>query len=116
MRVRRRAAQRPDMPNSASGNGATGPVRSKFDPRAVSVAFGSASFFLRDADQVVRVDVDLDVLDREPGPRRTRDFYRQRLLEHRRELARVAWLKYLAGLHRQEVRMLVVAITAHDLA
>ena len=92
------------------------PARSRLDLRAVSVAFGTASFFMRDEDRVVRVDVDLEVLDHDPGPVRTRDFYRQRLLEHRRELSRVALLKFRAGLHRQEVRMLVVAVTARDLA
>jgi hypothetical protein len=94
----------------------THPARSTFDLRSISIAFGTASFFMRDEDQVVRVDVDLDVLDRDPGSMRSRDFYREKLLEHRREFSRIARLKYRAGLHRPEVRMLVVEITAGDLA
>lgn len=90
--------------------------RAAFDLRAVSVAFGTASFFMRDYDQILRVDVDLDVLRGTSGRERTRDFYRARLLEQRRELSRIARLKYRAGLHRSEVRMLVVAITANDVA
>ena len=85
-----------------------------FDLRAVSIAFGTASFFMRDDDRIFRVDVDLDLLEPEPGVVRTREYYRRRLLELKRRFSGIALLKFRAGLHRSEVRMLVVAITACD--
>jgi hypothetical protein len=87
-----------------------------FDLHAISIAFGTASFFMRDNDQIVRVDVDLDLLQPVPVAARTGDYYRRRLLELKRRFSRIALLKFRAGLHRSEVRMLVVAITARDMA
>jgi len=85
-------------------------------PRAVSVAFGTASFFMADDDKTIRVDVDQDLLARieSPAPT-TRDAYKERLARHRREFSRIAVLKYRAGIYKPEVRVLVVSITANDL-
>ena len=84
--------------------------------RDISVAFGTASFFMADDDKTVRVDVDQGLLAciESPGPS-TADGYRERLQRHRRQFTRIALLKYRAGLFKPEVRVLVVSITARDL-
>ena len=84
--------------------------------RDISVAFGTASFFLADDDKTIRVDVDQGLLAciESPLPRTPED-YRERLVRHRREFSRIALLKYRAGLFKPEVRVLVVSITARDL-
>ena len=84
--------------------------------RDISVAFGTASFFMAEDDKTIRVDVDQDVLARieDPAPR-TRDAYKERLTRHRRQFTRIAVLKYRAGFYKPEVRVLVVSITADDL-
>jgi len=84
--------------------------------RAISVAFGTASFFMTDDDKTVRVDVDQDVLTRiEPPAPKTRDAFKERLTRHRRQFTRIALLKYRAGYYKPEVKVLVVSITADDL-
>jgi hypothetical protein len=82
----------------------------------ISVAFGTASFFLADDDKTVRVDVDQDLLARieSPAPK-TRDAYKERLVRHRRQFSKIAVLKYRAGFYKSEVRVLVVSITANDM-
>jgi hypothetical protein len=84
--------------------------------RDISVAFGTASFFMADDDKTIRVDVDQGVLACIESPQsRTTDGYRERLQRHRRQFTRIALLKYRAGLFKPEVRVLVVSITARDL-
>jgi hypothetical protein len=84
--------------------------------RDISVAFGTASFFMAEDDKTIRVDVGQDVLDRIESPTlRTRDAYKERLTRHRRQFSRIAALKYRAGFFKPEVRVLVVSITADDM-
>jgi hypothetical protein len=84
--------------------------------RAVSIAFGTASFFMADDDKIIRVDVDQGVLARIENPvPKTRDAYKERLVRHTRQFTRIAALKYLAGFYKPEVRVLVVSITADDM-
>jgi hypothetical protein len=84
--------------------------------RAISVAFGTVSFFMADDDKTIRVDVDQHLLaDTDAPTPRTRDAYKARLTLHRRQLARIAGRKYRTGFYKPEVRVLVVSITADDL-
>jgi hypothetical protein len=71
---------------------------------------------MADDEKIIRVDVDQGVLARieSPAPK-TKNGYRERLIRHTRQLARIASLKYRAGIYRPEVRVLVVSITADDL-
>ena len=83
--------------------------------RDISVAFGTASFFMAEHGKTIRVDVGQDVLDRMESPApRTRDAYKERLTRHRRQFSRIAALKYRAGFFKPEVRVLVVSITVDD--
>jgi hypothetical protein len=85
--------------------------------REISVAFGTASFFMRDGDRTVRVDVDQGVLtDLQGPPLKTKADYRERLTRHWARFTRIARRKYGAGLCRAEVRVLVVHIAAADMA
>jgi hypothetical protein len=86
-------------------------------PRAISIAFGSVSFFMTDGARTVRVDIDQGMLARLESPiARTRTAYKERLLRHLRRFSRIATRKYRAGSFKNEVRMLVVTITPDDLA
>jgi hypothetical protein len=84
--------------------------------RDISVAFGTASFFMADDDKTIRVDVDQGLLAciESPAPKTT-DGYRERLTRLRSQFTRIALHKYRAGFFRPEVRVLVVSITARDL-
>jgi len=88
-----------------------------FRSDAISVAFGTASFFMADHDTTVRVDVSQNVLAKIGGPPpKTKAGYVQRLYQHRRRFAQIAAFKYDEGDYRPEVRVLVVDITEGDLA
>ena len=84
---------------------------------SVSVAFGTASFFMADNDRTVRVDVcqrllaSLDV----PAPT-TRAQYANRLLRYRSRFAQIASAKYDEGQFDLEVNVFVVRISALDLS
>ena len=83
---------------------------------AISVAFGTVSFFMADDDKTVRVDVGQDVLARiEGSPPKTQDAYRKRLTRYMQQFAQIAAFKYDEGLYEPEVNVLVVRITATDL-
>jgi hypothetical protein len=87
-----------------------------FTPHAISIAFGTVSFFMADGDKTIRVDVPQDVLARIEGtPPRTKDGYLQQIARHRQALTKIAILKYGEGLFRPEVNVLVVRITQADL-
>jgi hypothetical protein len=84
---------------------------------SVSVAFGTASFFMADNDRTVRVDVCqrlLASLD-EPAPT-TKAQYAQRLLRYRSRFAQIASAKYDEGQFNHEVNVFVVRISALDLS
>ena len=82
----------------------------------VSVAFGTASFFMMDNNKIVRVDVCQRLLAglEEPAPT-TRAQYTRRLLSYRARLAQIASAKYDEGEFELEVNVLVVRLTAQDL-
>ena len=87
-----------------------------FTPHAISIAFGTVSFFMTDGDKTVRVDVPQDVLARiEDAPPRTKDGYLQQIARHRQTLTKIATVKYREGQVRPEVNILVVRITHEDL-
>ena len=83
----------------------------------VSVAFGTASFFMTDNDRTVRVDVCQRLLAslEEPTPSGKAQ-YADRLLRYRPRFAQIASAKYDEGRFGSEVNVLVVRITADDLA
>jgi hypothetical protein len=85
--------------------------------RAAVAAFGSVSFFMADHERVVRIDLNKELLARISGrpPKSTHD-YLVRLQKHRARLEKIASNKYDAGHFTTEVRVLVVAINAEDLA
>jgi hypothetical protein len=90
-------------------------LRSK--SRAISIAFGTVSFFMTDGARTVRVDVDQSMLARLEDPvLRTRSAYKERLLRNLRRYSRIASQKYRAGSYKNEVRVRVVTITLDDLA
>jgi hypothetical protein len=82
----------------------------------VSVAFGTASFFMQDQDKTVRVDVCQRLLAglEEPAPTTKAQFAR-RLLRYRARFAQIASAKYDEGQFDLEVNVFVVRITALDL-
>ena len=84
---------------------------------AISVAFGTASFFMADEERTVRVDIGKELLARVEGPplKSTRDFA-ARLAHRKDEFVRIATLKYNGGLYKAEVNVLVVRITEEDLS
>lgn len=87
-----------------------------FRSRAVSVAFGTASFFMVDENRTIRVDVARDVLARTEGPPlSSRWELADRLMRHRRYFARIADVKYERGESDAEVNVVVVRITERDL-
>ena len=83
----------------------------------VSVAFGTASFFMTDAEKTVRVDVCRRLLAslEEPAPT-TRAQYAKRLLRYRSRFAQIASAKYDEGQFDLEVNVFVVQISALDLS
>jgi hypothetical protein len=84
---------------------------------AISVAFGTASFFMADEDRTVRVDVGQDLLTRVEGPPpKSKSDFAARLAHRKDEFARIATLKYHGGLYKAEVNVLVVRITEADLS
>ena len=84
--------------------------------RAVSVAFGTVSFFLADGDTTVRVDVSREVLarlgDALPNCKKQ---CAERLERYRSKFTQIAAVKYDEGDYRSEVNVLVVRIAADDL-
>ena len=87
-----------------------------FRSSAVSVAFGTVSFFMVDHGKTVRVDVSQDVLAKiGDTPPKTKAGFVHRLYEHRKRFAQIAAFKYDEGDYRPEVRVLVVDITQADL-
>jgi len=82
----------------------------------VSVAFGTASFFMMDSSKTVRVDVCQRLLAslEQPAPT-TKAQYSKRLLTYRTRLAQIASAKYDEGEFEPEVNVLVVRLTAQDL-
>ena len=82
----------------------------------VSVAFGTASFFMMDSNKIVRVDVCQRLLASlgEPSPT-TKAQYSERLLSYRTRLAQIASAKYDEGEFELEVNVRVVRLTAEDL-
>src|SRR5262245_25766678 len=83
----------------------------------ISVAFGTASFFMTDNQRTVRVDVCQRLLAslEEPAPT-SKAQYAKRLLRYRARFAQIASAKYLEGQVEFEVNVLVVRITARDLS
>ena len=84
----------------------------------VSVAFGVASFFMRDAEGIIRVDVSGDLLaqlaDRQVAfSKRTLS---ELLIRYRQRLAQIAAAKFDEGHYVQEVNVLVVRLELDDLA
>jgi hypothetical protein len=82
----------------------------------ISVAFGTASFFMTDNDKTVRVDVCQRLLAslEEPMPM-TKALYVKRLLRYRARFAQIASAKYDEGQFDTEVNVRVVRISASDL-
>jgi len=82
----------------------------------ISVAFGTASFFMHDDHKTVRVDVCQRLLAglEEPAPT-TKAQFANRLLRYRARFAQIASVKYDEGQFDPEVNVLVVRITAQDL-
>ena len=82
----------------------------------ISVAFGTASFFMLDQDKTVRVDVCQRLLAslEEPVPT-TKAQFAKRLLRYRSRFAQIASAKYDEGQFDLEVNVFVVRITALDL-
>ena len=83
--------------------------------QAVSIAFGTVSFFMADDNRTVRVDVSQDLLARIDGPPASKSGYVERLMRHQRQFAQIAAAKYDEGQYEAEVQVLVVRIEAHDL-
>jgi hypothetical protein len=83
----------------------------------ISVAFGTASFFMTDNERTVRVDVCQRLLAslEEPAPS-SKAQYAKCLLRYRARFAQIASAKYDEGLFASEVNVLVVRITAGDLS
>ena len=83
----------------------------------VSVAFGTASFFMTDNGKTVRVDVCQQLLAglEQPAPT-SKAQYAKRLLRYRARLAHIAAAKYDEGQYGFDLNVLVVQITADDLA
>ena len=83
----------------------------------ISVAFGTASFFMTDHHRTVRVDVCQRLLAslEEPAPT-SKAQYAKRLLRYRARFAQIASAKYNEGQVDFEVNVLVVRITARDLS
>jgi hypothetical protein len=83
---------------------------------AVSVAFGTVSFFMADDDRTIRVDVSQALLAQIDGPLpKSKDGYVERIARHRGLFAKIAAGKYDAGQYRPEVNVLVVRIDVDDL-
>lgn len=82
----------------------------------ISVAFGTASFFMTDHDKTVRVDVCQRLLAglEQPTPT-TKAQFTERLLRYRPRFAQIASAKYDEGQFELEVNVLVVRVTARDL-
>jgi hypothetical protein len=91
-------------------------MRLTLKPTAVSVAFGTVSFFMADENRTVRVDVSQEALAKtcDPPPT-TKAAFVEQLATYRRYFAKIAALKYAGGDYRTEVRVLVVNITPSDL-
>ena len=83
---------------------------------AISVAFGTVSFFMADDDKTIRVDVPQDMLARTEGPplASKREFV-ERMKLYRRHFAQIARVKYDDGQFEREINVLVVRITGDDL-
>src|SRR5262249_20020694 len=83
----------------------------------ISVAFGTASFFMTDNQRTVRVDVCQRLLAslEEPAPT-SKAQYAKRLLRYRTRFAQIATVKYNEGQVDFEVNVLVVRIGARDLS
>jgi hypothetical protein len=83
----------------------------------ISVAFGTASFFMTDNQRTVRVDVCQRLLAslEEPAPS-SKAQYAKRLLRYRARFAEIASAKYNEGQVDFEVNVLVVRISARDLS
>ena len=83
----------------------------------ISVAFGTASFFMTDNQRTVPVDVCQRLLAslEEPVPT-SKAQYAKRLLRYRARFAQIAAAKYLEGQVEFEVNVFVVRITARDLS
>ena len=87
-----------------------------FRSRAVTVAFGTVSFFMVDDDKTVRVDVPQDMLACTEGPPPvSKDEFVERLMRFRRHFAQIAGVKYDDGQFEREINALVVRITSDDL-
>jgi len=83
----------------------------------ISVAFGTASFFMTDNDRTVRVDVCQRLLASLEEPALTsKAQYVHRLLRYRSRFAQIASAKYDEGRFDFEVNVRVVRITADDLS
>jgi hypothetical protein len=83
---------------------------------AVSVAFGTASFFMADDDRTIRVDVTQSLLAQIDGPPpKSKNGYVERITRHRGLFAKIAAGKYDAGQYWPEVNVLVVRIDVDDL-
>jgi hypothetical protein len=83
----------------------------------ISVAFGTASFFMSDSQRTVRVDVCQRLLAslEQPAPI-SKAQYAKRLLRYRARFAEIASAKYNEGQVDFEVNVLVVRISARDLS
>ena len=83
---------------------------------AVSVAFGTVSFFMADNDRTIRVDVSQALLAQMDGPPlKSKSGYVERVTRHKRLFAQIAAGKYDAGEYLTEVNVLVVRIDVGDL-
>lgn len=83
---------------------------------AISVAFGTVSFFMADDDRTVRVDISQSLLAQIDGPPLpTKKGYAERVTRHRNLFAEIAAGKYDAGQYQTEVDVVVVCIGADDL-
>ena len=83
----------------------------------ISVAFGTASFFMTDSQRTVRVDVCQRLLAslEQPAPA-SKAQYAKRLLRYRARFAEIASVKYHEGQVDFEVNVLVMRISARDLS
>ena len=83
---------------------------------ALSVAFGTVSFFMTEDDRTIRVDVSQALLAQIDGPPpKSKSDYAGRLAQYRHLFAQIAAGKYDAGQYQPEVNVLVVSIDADDL-
>ncbi len=81
----------------------------------VSLAFGTASFFMEDGGTTVRVDVSQDLLAKVGGSQCGSRQERVGLLKrHKRGFAQIAAAKYDEGRYESEVNVLVVRIGLDD--